>query len=202
MAIKHTSRYWPRDNSYKNTLGRNPLLQDVTKIRNGEQGNLVSVGKGGREPWERGWEKGMSIGNGKFKKMGTMERIGYEVATGSRVQVRFCFHFQLSCSPCSSLLPVLEHPPSLHCYNTQKIVFCTHKIIHLVLIIVDWPPLTSLPSVAMKGFHLGVPWWLLIQLPNPSQRKLQRIPQERSNPAPADCTTETRGLAMSRIWWR
>jgi len=70
MAIKHTSRYQPRNNSYKNTLGRNPLLQDVTKIQNREQGNLVSVGKGGRGPWERGWEQGMSIGNGKFKKNG------------------------------------------------------------------------------------------------------------------------------------
>ena len=70
MAIKHTSRYQPRDNSYKNTLGRNPLLQYVTKIKNKEQGNLASVGKGGREPWERGWEQGMSIRNGKFKKSG------------------------------------------------------------------------------------------------------------------------------------
>lgn len=70
MAIKHTSRYQPRDNSYKNTLGRNPLLQDVTKMRNWEKGNLVSVGKGGREPWERGLSQGMSIGNGKFKKNG------------------------------------------------------------------------------------------------------------------------------------
>ena len=93
MAIKHTSRYQPRDNSYKNTLGRNPLLQDVTKMRNWEKGNLVSVGKGGREPWERGWSQGMSIGNGKFRKMGTMETIRNEVTTGSNVQVRFCFHF-------------------------------------------------------------------------------------------------------------
>ena len=108
MAIKHTSRYQPRDNSYKNTLGRNPLLQDVTKMRNWEKGNLVSVGKGGREPWERGWEQGMSIGSGKFKKMKTMETIGNEVTTGSRVQVRFCSHFPLSCSKCSSPLPVLE----------------------------------------------------------------------------------------------
>ena len=108
MAIKHTSRYQPRDNSYKNTLGRNPLLQDVTRMRNGDPGQP----RFRREGWERTLgtrlEQGMSIGSGKFKKMKTMETIGNEVTTGSRVQVRFCSHFPLSCSKCSSPLPVLE----------------------------------------------------------------------------------------------
>lgn len=59
MAIKHTSRYQPRDNSYKNTLGRNPLLQEVTKMRNGEPGQP----RFRREGWKRTLGTRLGAGN-------------------------------------------------------------------------------------------------------------------------------------------
>ena len=66
-----------------------PLLQDVTKIRNGERGNLVSVGKGGREPWERGWEQGMSIGKRKFKKREQCRQLEMKLLLGLGFKLGF-----------------------------------------------------------------------------------------------------------------
>ena len=48
----------------------------------------------------------------------------------------------------------------------------------------------NLPSAVIKGFHLDALCLPLTQLPNPSQRKLHRIPQVKSKPELADCTTE------------
>ena len=56
---------------------------------------------------------------------------------GLGVKLGFVPIFRCPAPRASSPLPVLGTFPSQHCYNTQKIIFCTHKTIHLVLIIVD-----------------------------------------------------------------